>query len=136
MGLYTGGLIFGMVRVLVNWWAYTWGGLYSGGLIFGGLRYRLKRQVNWLNLKLVDLLHVRIFYYTYPGSRFGGKKRQPNRFAFLNKCLVRSLLCRDGLGWFHIGDLGQEDRQSQLKIKSITNTYIEEEEEENKIIKS
>ena len=24
-----GGLIFGMVRVLVNWWAYTWGGLYS-----------------------------------------------------------------------------------------------------------
>ena len=33
MGLYTGGLIFGMVRVLVNWWAYTW------GLIFGGLRY-------------------------------------------------------------------------------------------------
>ena len=25
MGLYTGGLIFGMVRVLVNWWAYTWG---------------------------------------------------------------------------------------------------------------
>ena len=39
VGLYTGGLIFGMVRVLVNWWAYTWGGLYSGGLIFGGLRY-------------------------------------------------------------------------------------------------
>ena len=34
-----GGLIFGIVRVLVNWWAYTWGGLYSGGLIFGGLRY-------------------------------------------------------------------------------------------------
>ena len=28
MGLYTGGLIFGMVRVLVNWWAYTWGGAY------------------------------------------------------------------------------------------------------------
>ena len=21
--------------MLVNWWAYTWGGLYSGGLIFG-----------------------------------------------------------------------------------------------------
>ena len=39
MGLYTGGLIFGMVRVLVNWWAYTWGGLYSEGLIFGSLRY-------------------------------------------------------------------------------------------------
>ena len=31
MGLYTGGLIFGMVRVLVNGWAYTWGSLYSGG---------------------------------------------------------------------------------------------------------
>ena len=30
VGLYTGGLIFGMVRVLVNWWAYTRGGLYSG----------------------------------------------------------------------------------------------------------
>ena len=28
-----------MVRVLVNWWAYTWGGLIFGGLIFGGLRY-------------------------------------------------------------------------------------------------
>ena len=40
VGLYTGGLIFGMVRVLINWWAYTWGGgLYSGGLIFRGLRY-------------------------------------------------------------------------------------------------
>ena len=38
MGLYTGGLIFGMVRVLVNWWAYTWGA-YTRGLIFGGLRY-------------------------------------------------------------------------------------------------
>ena len=35
-----GGLIFGMVRVLVNWWAYTWGGfIFGGGLIFGGLRY-------------------------------------------------------------------------------------------------
>ena len=35
-----GGLVFGMVRVLVNWWAYTWEGLYSGGgLIFGGLWY-------------------------------------------------------------------------------------------------
>ena len=38
VGLYTGGLIFGMVRVLVNWWAYTWGA-YTRGLIFGGLRY-------------------------------------------------------------------------------------------------
>ena len=27
--LCTGGLIFGMIRVLVNWWAYTWGDLYS-----------------------------------------------------------------------------------------------------------
>ena len=39
--LYTGGLIFGMERVLVNWWAYTWRayirGAYIRGLIFGGL---------------------------------------------------------------------------------------------------
>ena len=53
VGLYTGGLIFGMVRVLVNWWAYTWRGLYSEvygirmglyleGLIFGILRYTHK----------------------------------------------------------------------------------------------
>ena len=31
MGLYAGGLIFGMVRVLVNWWAYTWGAYIRGG---------------------------------------------------------------------------------------------------------
>ena len=29
ISLYTGGLIFGVVRVLVNRWAYTRGGLYS-----------------------------------------------------------------------------------------------------------
>ena len=29
---YTGGLIIGMVRVLVNWWAYTWGAYIRGGL--------------------------------------------------------------------------------------------------------
>ena len=29
-----GGLVFGMVRVLVNWWAYTWEGLYSGGGLY------------------------------------------------------------------------------------------------------
>ena len=34
--LYTGGLIFGMERVLVNWWAYIWGA-YIRGLIFGVL---------------------------------------------------------------------------------------------------
>ena len=28
-----------MVRVLVNWWAYTRGAYIRGGLIFGGLRY-------------------------------------------------------------------------------------------------
>ena len=33
MGLYTGGLIFGMVRVLVNWWAYTWGAYIRGAYI-------------------------------------------------------------------------------------------------------
>ena len=44
VGLYSGGLIFGMARVLVNWWAYTWGG---GGLIFGGFRY--KNKVNHLH---------------------------------------------------------------------------------------
>ena len=31
--LYTGGLIFGMVRVLVNWWASTWGGYIRGAYI-------------------------------------------------------------------------------------------------------
>ena len=30
--IYGWALIFGMVRMLVNWWAYTWWGLYSGGL--------------------------------------------------------------------------------------------------------
>ena len=29
-----GGLIFGMVRVLVNWWAYTWGGFIFGGGLY------------------------------------------------------------------------------------------------------
>ena len=29
--LYTGGLIFGMVRVLVNWWDYTWEAYIRGG---------------------------------------------------------------------------------------------------------
>ena len=53
MGLYTGGLIFGMVRVLVNWWAYTWGGLYSGGLIFGGLRYTTIHDLS--KVTVVDL---------------------------------------------------------------------------------
>ena len=33
MGLYTGGLIFGMVSVLVNWWAYTWGAYIRGAYI-------------------------------------------------------------------------------------------------------
>ena len=28
-----GGLIFVMVRVLVNWWAYTWGGGRGGGQV-------------------------------------------------------------------------------------------------------
>ena len=37
MGLYTGGLIFGIVRVLVNWWAYTWGGGREGPIFGGGL---------------------------------------------------------------------------------------------------
>ena len=31
VGLYTGGLIFGMVRVLVNWWDYTWEAYIRGG---------------------------------------------------------------------------------------------------------
>ena len=42
-----GGFIFGMVRVLVNWWAYTWGSIF-GRLIFGGLRY-IGRQSNYTN---------------------------------------------------------------------------------------
>ena len=32
-----GGHIFGMVGVLVNWWAYTWGAYIPGGLYSGGL---------------------------------------------------------------------------------------------------
>ena len=37
-----GGLIFGIVRVLVNWWAYTW-----GGLIFGWAYIRRFTVVNF-----------------------------------------------------------------------------------------
>ena len=33
VGSYTGGLIFGMVRVLVNGWAYTWGAYIRGAYI-------------------------------------------------------------------------------------------------------
>ena len=41
-----GGLIFGMVRVLVNWCGLYKGGAYSrGGLIFGGLRYVTSRYI-------------------------------------------------------------------------------------------
>ena len=43
MGLYTGGLVFGIVRVLVNWWAYTWGG---GAYIWGGLYSEVYGMVN------------------------------------------------------------------------------------------
>ena len=33
-GLYTVGLISGMVRVLVNWWAYTWLAYIRGAYIW------------------------------------------------------------------------------------------------------
>ena len=39
--------------MLVNWWAYTWGGLYSGGLIFGGLRYTTIHDLS--KVTVVDL---------------------------------------------------------------------------------
>jgi hypothetical protein len=41
VGLYLGGggVIFGMVWMLVMWWAYRQGLIFGGGLIVGGLRY-------------------------------------------------------------------------------------------------
>ena len=89
MGLYTGGLIFGMVRVLVNWWAYTWGGLYSEV-------YGISCRLSFSKLELALMIAVVIFpilstvflamYFTTDGNAC---RRQNNKGNESKNCTVK-----------------------------------------------
>ena len=78
MGLFSGGLIFGVYVSLTNWWAYYRGCLYTGGLIFGTIRYVVSECTVSVQLVLFVLfsssdgsLHWEKLYQPADGGFFG-----------------------------------------------------------------